>query len=41
MAEFAAEHERELNYWTYLQFIADEQLQNVNQLRLHAVIVAE
>ena len=32
VAEFAAEHERELNYWTYLQFIADEQLQNVNQL---------
>ena len=30
VAEFAAEHERELNYWTYLQFIADEQLQNVN-----------
>ncbi|WP_320822121.1 4-alpha-glucanotransferase [Reinekea sp.] len=32
VVQFAVEHQHELNYWTYLQFIADEQLQNVNQL---------
>jgi len=32
VAKFAVENQDAITYWTYLQFIADEQLQRVNQL---------
>ncbi len=32
VAEFAAQNEEAITYWMYLQFIADEQLQQVDQL---------